>query len=302
MACETTRTLRCGLLPGESRTVVERMHAPVRAYLERRLGMRISFVVGRSYVATGEALRRGELDLAYLGPVTYVLQSRAAALEPCVRPCHAGAAGPTFRAALIVPAGSTAETIADLRGVEIALGDLVSTSASWVPRHMLLEAGLTQDRDYVRRHLGTHDAVAEAVARRSAEAGALSLTVLERLLAEGRIEAGAIRVLAVSAPIPEYMWTFRAGLPEALRDAVREAFVDLRDPEALAVYRAVSFIPAVDADVDRMRGWMEAILQARLRPAAGGTAALVKPDSAAPILPYAHNVRALAAGRRPLEC
>ena len=136
------KTIKCGLLPGESLPVVERINEPLRAYLECRLGLPVELVIGSSYVATGEALRRGNLDLAYLGPVTYILQSRNAGLEPFARPTHGGKRGPTFRAAIIVPADSPVENLAQLRGGEIALGDLASTSGSWVPRHMLLEAGL----------------------------------------------------------------------------------------------------------------------------------------------------------------
>ncbi len=261
------KAIRCGLLPGESRAVVERLNGPLRAYLSRCLGMPVEMVIGSSYVATGEALRRGELDLAYLGPVTYILQSRVADLEPFARPTHGGRTGPTFQAAIIVPADSPATGLTDLKGCEVAMGDLASTSGSWVPRYMLLEAGLSLEKDYVRRNLGAHDQVAEAVASRSMAAGGLSLPILQRLLADGQVDGEAIRVLAESAPIPEYMWTFRAGLPAGLREAIRQAFVDLDDPEALRVYRADAFIPAVDADVDRVRYWMERILQARLQPA-----------------------------------
>ena len=260
-----SRVLRCGLLPGESRPVVERLNEPLRAHLEVKLGIKVELVVGSSYVATGEALRRGEIDIAYLGPVTYILQSRGVALEPFARPTHVGSTGPTFRAAIIVAADSPVLTLAELRGCEFAVGDLASTSGSWVPRHMLLEAGLSQERDYTRRVLGAHDAVADAVAHHRVAAGGLHLTVLRRLIAEGRLEADAVRVLAESAPIPEYMWTFREGLPVALREALRRAFIELRDPQALRVFNAEAFIPAVDADVDRVRYWMEQILDAPLR-------------------------------------
>ncbi|EXJ15818.1 phosphate/phosphite/phosphonate ABC transporter substrate-binding protein [Imhoffiella purpurea] len=267
----TVKPIKCGLLPGESRAVVEGLNEPLRLCLERGLGRPVELVVGHNYVATGEALRRGELDLAYLGPVTYILQSRDADLEPFARPTHGGRIGPTFQAAIIVPADSPVESLDQLRGGEIAMGDLVSTSGTWVPRLMLLEAGLTQDRDYVRRSLGAHDAVAAAVSERQVAAGGLSLPIFRRLLAEGRVDGERVRVLAESQPIPEYMWTFREGLPEGLRETLREIFLDLRDPAALRAYRADAFIPAVDADVDRMRNWMERILQARIRPAGPAT-------------------------------
>ena len=259
------KTIKCGLLPGESQAVVRRLNESLRAYLERSLGRAVELVVGSSYVATGEALRSGYLDLAYLGPVTYILQSRKAGLEPFARPTHGGSVGPTFRAAIIVPADSAADSLAGLKGREIAFGDLASTSGSWVPRHMLLEAGLSSDKDYLRRNLGGHDAVAAAVAARAVSAGALSLPIFQRLLAEGQVAPDAVRILAESQPIPEYMWTFREGLAPTLREALRHAFVNLKDAEALNAYRAAAFIPAVDADVDRVRHWMEDILQARLQ-------------------------------------
>lgn len=262
------QVIKCGLLPGESRPVVERRNEPLRRYLESRLGQPVELVVGKNYVATSEALRRGHLDIAYLGPVTYILQSRHAALEPFARPSHGGSVGPTFRAAIIVPAFSTVRGLRELRGSEVAMGDLVSTSGSWVPRYMLLQAGLNQERSYTRRHLGAHDAVADAVASGMVAAGGISLPVLERLIAEGRLDGSSIRILAESAPIPEYMWTFREGLSEEFRQSMRQAFIDLKDPASLSTFRADCFIPAVDADVDRVRIWMEHILQARLKPSA----------------------------------
>lgn len=58
------RTLTIGLLPGESAPTVMRLNEPLRAYLEKSLGMPVKLVVGANYAATGEALRFGRLDVA----------------------------------------------------------------------------------------------------------------------------------------------------------------------------------------------------------------------------------------------
>ncbi len=247
-----------GLLPGESAPTVMRLNEPMRAYLEKRLGLPVELVVGANYAATGEALRFGRLDVAFLGPVTYILQSRRTKLEPFARPTHA-AVGPTFQAVVIVPKDSPAKTLADLKGQEVAFGDPASTSGTWVPRYQLLEAGLVSGRDYTLRVLGAHDAVALAVANRKVAAGGLSMPVYERLIKEGKIDGDAVRVLAPSPAIPEYMWTFREGLDPAFKEEIRQAFISVSDPEALKVFRAEAFIPCVDADVDRVRTWIEAI-------------------------------------------
>jgi phosphonate transport system substrate-binding protein len=247
-----------GLLPGESAPTVMRLNEPLRAYLEQRLGLPVELVVGANYAATGEALRFGRLDIAYLGPVTYILRSRSARLEPFARPSHQGV-GPTFQAAIIVPADSPARTLADLKGGEVAFGDPASTSGTWVPRYQLLEAGLISGRDYTLRVLGAHDAVALAVSNHKVAAGGLSLPIYERLLQEGKIDPKSVRVLAASPAIPEDMWTFRDGLDPAFKEEIREAFIHVSDPGTLKVFRAEAFIPCVDSDVDRVRNWIEAI-------------------------------------------
>ena len=235
-----------------------RLNEPLRAYLEKRLGLPVELVVGANYAATSEALRFGRLDIAYLGPVTYILQSRRAKLEVFARPSH-DTVGPTFQAVIIVPSDSSARSMADLKGQEVAMGDPASTSGTWVPRYQLLEAGLVAGRDYTLRVLGAHDAVALAVANHKVAAGGLSMPIYNRLISEGKIDAKAVRVLAPSPAIPEYMWTFREGLDLEFKEQIRKAFISVNDPDALKVFRAVAFIPCVDADIDRVRGWIEAI-------------------------------------------
>ena len=230
----------------------------MRAYLEKRLGLPVELVVGADYAATSEALRFGRLDIAYLGPVTYILQSRRAKLQPFARPSHP-VVGPTFQAVVIVPAASPAKTLGDLRGKEVAFGDPASTSGTWVPRYQLLQAGLVAGRDYTLRVLGAHDAVAFAVAKGKADGGGLSLPIYQRLVREGKIDTGATRVLAESPAIPEYMWTFREGLDPAFREEIRKAFIEVTDSAALKVFNAEAFIASTDSDVDRVRSWIEAI-------------------------------------------
>jgi phosphonate transport system substrate-binding protein len=247
-----------GLLPGESAPTVIRLNEPFRGYLEKKLGIPVELVVGADYAATGAALRFGRLDMAYLGPVTYVLQSRKTKLHPVVRPSHAGV-GPSFKAAIIVPAGSSAKAVADLRGKDIAFGDPASTSGTWVPQFMLWNAGLAPGRDYVPISLGAHDAVALAVQNGKVQAGGLSLPIYKRLISEGKVDASKVRLLVESPAIPEYMWTLRDGLDPSFRDELARALLGMKDPAALKVFRAEAFIPAQDSDVDIVRRWVEAV-------------------------------------------
>jgi len=252
------KKLTVGLLPGESAPTVMRLNEPLRQHLEKTLGIPVELTVGANYAATSEALRFGRIDIAYLGPITYILQSRKVQLEPFARPSHAQV-GPTFLASIIVPADSPARTLQDLKGKEIGFGDPASTSGTWVPRYMLAEQGLVSGRDYRLRVLGAHDAVALAVASKKIAAGGISKPVYERLLKEGKIKAESVRILEDSPAIPEYMWTFRSGLAPEAKERIRQAFIGIDDPAALGVFRAEAFIPCVDSDVDRVRNWISVV-------------------------------------------
>ncbi|MBV9496075.1 MAG: phosphate/phosphite/phosphonate ABC transporter substrate-binding protein [Acidobacteria bacterium] len=253
--------LTIGLLPGESAPVVIRLNEPMRAYLEKKLGIPVKLEVGGNYAATGEALRFGRLDIAYLGPVTFIMQSRHVKLVPFARPSHAGV-GPTFQAVIIVPADSTAKSLADLKGQEVAFGDPASTSGTWVPQYQLLAAGLVAKKDYTPRALGAHDAVALAVSNHRVAAGGLSMPIYNRLIKEGKLDPKTVRVLAESPAIPEYMWTFREGLSPAFQEEIKNAFLSVQDPAALGVFRAEAFVPAQSSDVDVVRQWVGALEKA----------------------------------------
>src|SRR5690606_34671518 len=125
--------------------------------------------------------------------------------------------GEVFEAAIIVPADSPAKTLSDLAGMDIVFGDPASTSGTWVPQYELLEAGLRAGKDYTAHSLGSHDAVALAVANGKAAAGGISLPIFNRLMKEQKIDPAKLRILAVSRPIPEYAFTFRAGIDPAFR-------------------------------------------------------------------------------------
>jgi phosphonate transport system substrate-binding protein len=254
--------LRIGLLPGESSLTVMRVFEPLRRELESKLGIPVELQVGTNYAATGEALRFRRLDVAYLGPVTYVLQREKARLISFATPRHPKA-GASFEAAIIVPADSPARTLRDLAGTDIVFGDPASTSGSWVPRYELLASGLRAGRDYKAHYLGAHDAVALAVANKKAAAGGISRPVYNRLLSEEKIDAARVRVLLPSRPVPEYAWTFREGLDPAFRQRVAEAFYAIDDPAVLGIFDADRFIASADSDMDPVRVWVEALRSER---------------------------------------
>ena len=245
--------LRVALLPDENASTIIQNAQPLRAHLERALSRQVEIVVTTDYSSMIEAMRFGRIEVAYFGPFSYVLaKSRAPAIEPFAVGVERGS--PTYQSVMIAQAGGTVRELADIRGRPFGFGDQASTSSHLVPRATILQrTGLVGGRDYRVVHLGTHDAVARAVQGGQVPAGALSKPILDTLVRRGTIDAARVVEIGLSEPIPNYPMVLQGNLTEALKAAIRSAFLDLRDAEVLRSFRVEGFAPTNDEAYNVLR-------------------------------------------------
>lgn len=244
--------LRVALLPDENATTLIQNAQPLKAYLEKTLSKNIEIVVTTDYSSMIEAMRFGRIEVAYFGPFSYVLaKSKAPAIEPFAVGIEKGS--PTYNSILIAHAGGSVATLADIKGKPFGFGDQASTSSHLIPRAYLLKNGLDGAKDYQPVHLGTHDAVARAVQNGQVPAGALSKAIYEALLARKTIDPNKIKVLAITPPISNYPITMQGDLGPALKEKIRKAFLEAKDPAVLKSFRVEGFAPTDDKAYDVLR-------------------------------------------------
>ena len=109
------------------------------------------------------------------------------------------------------------------------------------------------EKDYRVVHLGTHDAVARAVQAGQVPAGALSKPILDNLVKRGTIDASRIVELDLSAPVPNYPVVLQGNLAPALKQSIRDAFINMKDKEVLKAFRVEAFASTTDAAYDVLR-------------------------------------------------
>jgi phosphonate transport system substrate-binding protein len=245
--------LRVALLPDENATTLIQNAQPLKTYLERTLSREIEIIVTTDYSSMIEAMRFGRIEVAYFGPFSYVLaKSKAPEIEPFAVGVERGA--PTYNSILIATAGGPVKTLADIRGKPFGFGDQASTSSHLAPRaHILKKAGLTGDKDYRVVHLGTHDAVARAVQAGQVPAGALSKAIYDNLVTRKTIDPSKLVQIDLSDPIPNYPIVMQGNLAPALKDAIRKAFLQMNDKEALKAFRIEGFAATDDKAYDVLR-------------------------------------------------
>lgn len=198
-----------------------------------------------------EAMRHGRIDLAYFGPLSYVLAKSKSDIEAFAAMKKHGST--TYQAVVIGNAASGIMSIADIKGKDMAYGDPASTSSHLIPKSMLVEKGLEAKKDYREHFVGSHDAVAVTVQNGKAQAGGLSKPIFETLVERGIIDPKKVRVLAESKPSPQYPWTMRSDLKPALKEKIRSAFLNLKDKDVLKSFKADGFGAMSDKDYDSVR-------------------------------------------------
>jgi phosphonate transport system substrate-binding protein len=246
LAVQAQQVFRITAIPDESPTELARKTAPLANYLAARLGVKVEFTPVTDYAAAVEALANRQVDLAWLGGFTFVQASQRSGGK--VVPLVQRAEDEQFRSVFITT-NPAIRALADLKGRTLSFGSPSSTSGHLMPRSFLLAAGVNPDRDLKRvAYSGAHDATVAAVASGKVDAGALNISVWDKLVADKKVDAAAVRVFHTTPTYYDYNWSVHADMPVARREQLARAFTELSPatPEGrdiLALQRATRFIP-----------------------------------------------------------
>jgi len=244
-------TLKVALLPDENAGTIIKNNQPLKEYLEATLGKKIELIVTTDYSSMIEAMRHGRLDLAYFGPLSYVLARQKSDIEPFVALKSKGST--TYQSVVIGNVEAGVNKVEDIAGKNMAYGDKASTSSHLIPKSVLAEKGLLIGSGYTEHFVGSHDAVAMAVQNGHAQAGGLSRPIFESLVERKIIDGNKVKVLEYSKPFPQYPWTMRSNLKPELKEKIRKAFLDIKDPAILKPFKADGFDVITDKHYDVVR-------------------------------------------------
>jgi len=244
---EAQTTLKVSAIPDEAPTELQRKFAPLGKYLEANIGMPVEFIPVTDYAATVESLVARKLDMVWYGGFTFV-QARIRTNGTAI-PLVQRAEDEKFQSVFITQPNSGINSLADLKGKTFTFGSQSSTSGHLMPRWFLLQNGIDPDKDFRRMAFsGAHDATALQVAGGKVDAGAMNISVWNKMLEEKKLDPSQVRVFYTTPPYYDYNWTVRGDLDPALVQRLKDAFLalDPRQPahkEILDLQRASKFIP-----------------------------------------------------------
>jgi phosphonate transport system substrate-binding protein len=252
-AARSAAVLHVGLVPSEDPRVVVTDNRALLEHLHNALQMEIKPFVATDYNGVIEALRSKKLDIALLGPFSYVLADKVAAVEAFAL-LETQKQGPTYRSVIIARRNNGIATIQDLKGRTFAYVDPSSTSGHLFPKAGLIKAGLDPDAMFSRVIFsGGHDASAIAVQNGKVDAAAIADALLEPAFARGMLKEKDVAVVWTSEAIPGAPAVYRRDLPADLKARIRAAFAQMRDMPWGPNTIIKRWVPVDDAAYDVVR-------------------------------------------------
>ncbi len=250
---DAPETLYIGGIPDQETSLLVRRFDGLSDYLSDKLGVPVEYKPSIDYAAVVTAFANADLHMAWFGALTGA-QARAqapGAMAIAQRPIDA-----EFVSVYIVQSDLPAQGMQDLDGLTFTFGSINSTSGHLMPRYYLLEAGVDPETDFngLPNFSGSHDTTWKLVESGSFQAGALSNTVWDKAVADGRVDTTKARQVDVTPPYFNYNWsvrgdldeTFGEGFTERLQEALLTMHLDETQADLLDAFRTDSFVASTN--------------------------------------------------------
>ena len=211
------------------------LYRPLLEHISAKLGRPVDLVQRRTYAEVNDLVRYGHADAAFVCDYAFVEGERYFGMEALVVPIVRGQ--PTYRSYIIVPAESTAQDLADLKGTSFAYTDPLS-SAGWLfPTHWLNEMGVDPELFFGRTVFTySHDNTVKAVAQCLVDGGAVDSLVYDFMVTKDPAYGERTQVIQRSTPLTNPPVVVHPDIDPALRDKLQAVFLSLhRDQEGRAV-------------------------------------------------------------------
>ena len=244
--------LLLGVHPYKTASRLLTAFTPLADYLSKELERRVEIRISPDYQSHIQAIGEDRLDIAYLGPASYISLTENYGKKPLLakQVVHGKAA---FRGTIITRNDNSLRTLAELKGKRFAFGDPASTMSSLLPRYMLLKAGVTLDDLAAYRFLGSHDNVALGVLSGDFDAGGVKEAVYKKYRPKG------IKLVTYTPEIAEHLFAASKHMKRGMIRHIRRLLFNLdKSADGRSVMQAIkpgmtAMIQVKDSDYQTLR-------------------------------------------------
>src|SRR5690606_31611857 len=205
-------TFTIGVIPVQTVGEMETAMDKLQTILAEALNRDVSVDVYPDYNGVVEAMNYDKIDMAYFGPLTYVVAHEKSGAKAIITQLIDGE--PFYHSYIITHKDSPLQSIEDLvenaKEIEFAFGDINSTSGSLIPSIELQDREVYQSENEHQfksvRFTGSHDATALAVQNKQVGAGAIDSAIYNQLVETEKIDGSLLKIIWQSEKLFQYPW------------------------------------------------------------------------------------------------
>lgn len=245
-------TVTFGIYGSDRLSEIKRKFHPLLQSLQNSLtqstnkSVEIKMVFYNSYEDGINAVARGEVDIARLGAVSYVLAKKKNS-NISILATETFQNKKTFNGVICVNSKSPIYSLKDLTGKSFAFGNQRSTSGRYMSQQFLYENNITASSFSKYGYFLKHDEVAIAIAQGSYDAGVFKDEILKN-----DIISKVLREIA-SFPVMTHPWVARENLPEELKVNIQQALLKIKDKSVFKGLKRNGFALSDDSEYDGIR-------------------------------------------------
>lgn len=250
------KQINMAIIPSIDNLEQEKLIKQLEDYLGKKIGIPVKIQVTKDYDSSVELLTKGEVEMAYLGPLTYVKAKEINPnIEPIVASIEKSTGRPWYTSIIVANSESGIKNIQDLKGKRFGFNNLSSTSGYLVPVVHLQELKINPEEYFSEvKYSKTHAANAEALAADKVDAIAIEKPAYLKAQLAGKLPLSKYTILWESDPIANSPIVISSSLPPNLKLSLQRAFIEA--PEgSLSTEGIVSsgYTIVTDADYEPIR-------------------------------------------------
>ncbi len=254
---------KVAVIPAQTQGQMKEAMEKLKGILEAKLGRTVTINEYPDYNGVVEAMNFGQIDMAFFGPLTYVIAHHKSGAEAIVTQLVKGK--PHYYSYILTHKDSPWNTIDDMlkdsSKVNFAFGDPNSTSGSLVPTLELKKRNVFTSAEKHSfknvRYTGSHDVTALAIQNKQVDAGAIDSAIYEGLVEQKKVDGSQMKVIWQSDKLFQYPWAVKKGTDADTIKKLQEAFVGIKDEVILKGFAISGFEKASNADYEAIRAAAE---------------------------------------------
>ncbi|MCM3610005.1 phosphate/phosphite/phosphonate ABC transporter substrate-binding protein [Planococcus sp. MERTA32b] len=255
----TEEAFTIGVIPAQTEGEMEEAMDKLQTYLSEELDREVKLDVYPNYNGVVEAMNYDKIDMAYLGPLTFVIANANSNAQAIITSLVDGE--PFYRSYIITHADNPWNSLEDLlenpEEIDFAFGDPNSTSGSLIPSIELQDRGVyesQQENEFNSvRNTSSHDATALSVQNKQVDAGAIDSAIYNQLVESGKIDGEQFKTIWESEELFQYPWAVRDSIDEDTVGKLQEAFLAIEDQVILDAFGASGFTEATTEDYESIK-------------------------------------------------